>query len=88
MTETVRDERGGPGKRLFGDGTIPRGLKLRETRTSTTGVIVATYEPAGAIARGSFAFAEPTDAERERRRRLALEDESAHAERGVARAPV
>jgi dihydrofolate reductase len=45
----------GSGKRLFGDGAIPAELRLVESKTSTTGVIMATYEPAGAITPGSFA---------------------------------
>jgi dihydrofolate reductase len=61
----------GPGKRLFSGGTIPAGLRLVDTKTSTTGVVIATYEPAGAIPYGSFAFEEPNGAEVERRRRLA-----------------
>jgi dihydrofolate reductase len=61
----------GAGKRLFGDGAIPTGLKLVDSRVSTTGVTIATYERAGEIDHGSFALEEPTDAEVERRRRLA-----------------
>jgi hypothetical protein len=60
----------GTGKRLFGDGTIPAGLKLADSKLSTTGVTITTYERAGDIDHGSFAFDEPTDAEVERRRRL------------------
>ncbi len=45
----------GKGKRLFGEGTQPVGLKLIDTKTSTTGVIIATYEPAGELRTGSFA---------------------------------
>jgi dihydrofolate reductase len=45
----------GSGKRLFSDGTIPAGLKLVDSKVSTTGVIIGTYEPAGGIVRGSFA---------------------------------
>ena len=52
------------------DGTIPAGLHLVDSKTSTTGVIMATYQRAGAINYGSFALEEPTDAEVERRRRL------------------
>ncbi len=63
----------GTGKRLFADGTVPAALRLVDTQTSTTGVVIATYEPAGAIDYGSFAFEEPTEAEVERRRRLADE---------------
>ncbi len=46
----------GTGKRLFADGTIPAGLRLVDSKTSTTGVILATYERAGAIEYGSFAL--------------------------------
>jgi dihydrofolate reductase len=61
----------GSGKRLFGDGAVPAGLKLVSSSTSASGVIVATYEPEGEIRKGSFAFEEPTDAEVERRESLA-----------------
>jgi dihydrofolate reductase len=44
----------GTGKKLFGDGTIPAGLKLVDSVVSSTGVIIATYVPAGEIAYGSF----------------------------------
>ena len=60
----------GPGKRLFGDGTIPAGLKLIDSRTSTTGVIVASYERAGDVKTGSFDLETPTEAELARRKRL------------------
>jgi dihydrofolate reductase len=56
----------GRGKRLFGDGVIPAGLRLVDTKTSTTGVIIATYEPAGGINYGSFALDQPAAAEGER----------------------
>jgi dihydrofolate reductase len=46
----------GEGKCLFSEGTIPAGLKLRGATTSTTGVVMATYEPAGDIDYGSFAL--------------------------------
>lgn len=61
----------GRGKRLFSGGTTPGRLRLVDSTTSGTGVIMATYEPAGAIEVGSFAADEPTEAEVERRRRLA-----------------
>ena len=44
----------GSGKRLFADGTIPSGLKLVDSKVSTTGVVMGTYEPAGEIPIGSF----------------------------------
>ncbi|HEY3023086.1 MAG TPA: dihydrofolate reductase family protein, partial [Actinomycetota bacterium] len=45
----------GSGKRLFSDGTIPAALKLVDSKVSTTGVVIGTYEPAGEIVTGSFA---------------------------------
>ena len=44
----------GEGKRLFGGGAIPVGLRLADIRTSTTGVTVATYERDGDIKGGTF----------------------------------
>jgi dihydrofolate reductase len=66
----------GPGKRLFGRGTVPGGMELVDVKTSTTGVIMATYRRAGAVPIGSFAFGNPTDEEVERRNRLAGEASS------------
>jgi dihydrofolate reductase len=63
----------GTGKRLFGDGAIPAGLRLVDSDVSKSGVTINTYERAGDIAAGSFEFDEPTDAELERRRRLAAD---------------
>lgn len=37
----------GIGKRLFAEGTQPENFKLVDSHISTTGVILATYEPAG-----------------------------------------
>jgi dihydrofolate reductase len=61
----------GTGKRLFGGGTIPAALKLVDSKVSKTGVTINTYERAGDIDVGSFEFDEPTEAEIERRQRLA-----------------
>jgi len=44
----------GSGKRLFGDGTIPRALRLVDTKVSTTGVVIQRYERAGKLEYGSF----------------------------------
>jgi dihydrofolate reductase len=44
----------GSGKRLFSDGTVPSALKLVDSKVSTTGVVMGTYEPAGEIVTGSF----------------------------------
>ena len=46
----------GPGKRLFADGTMPAGLRLVDSTVSSTGVVIATYEPAGELATGTFAL--------------------------------
>ena len=45
----------GTGKRLFGDGAVPAGLELVDSRTASTGVVFLTYAPAGEIKYGSFA---------------------------------
>ena len=61
----------GLGKRLFGDGATPVGLKLVKSQSYPTGVIVANYKPDGAVKTGDFQLAEPSEAELERRRNLA-----------------
>jgi dihydrofolate reductase len=60
----------GHGKRLFGEGAPPFGLKLVKSKSYPTGVIVANYEPAGTVKTGSFQHSEPSEAELERRRNL------------------
>ena len=60
----------GKGKRLFGSGTTPAGLRLVKSRSFPTGVIVANYVPDGAVKTGDFQLAEPSEAELERRRKL------------------
>lgn len=64
----------GQGKRLFGDGTFPSGLKLKDSKVSTTGVIIATYEPAGDIPLGTVEVAPPSEAELARRKKLKEEE--------------
>lgn len=44
----------GTGKRLFAEGTLPAAFTLREVKASSCGVIVASYERAGAVQTGSF----------------------------------
>ncbi len=44
----------GTGKKLFAEGTIPAAWKLIESKVSTKGVIVASYERAGEVQTGSF----------------------------------
>ena len=60
----------GKGKRLFGSGVTPAGLKLVKSKSYPTGVIVANYVPDGPVKTGSFQLAEPSEAEKERRRKL------------------
>ena len=43
----------GSGKRLFGDGTVPRTWKLGSQRTSSTGAVMVSYERAGEVETGS-----------------------------------
>jgi dihydrofolate reductase len=45
----------GQGRKLFADGAVPAGLKLVDTKVSSSGVIIGTYVPAGAVKLGSFA---------------------------------
>jgi len=45
----------GKGKRLFGQGTIPAAFKLIESKTSPSGVIIASYRRDGEVKLGSFA---------------------------------
>jgi dihydrofolate reductase len=63
----------GNGKRFFGAGTIPAALKLVDSKVSNTGVTINIYERAGDISPGSFEFDEPTEAEIQRRERLAAD---------------
>lgn len=60
----------GKGKRLFGDGAVPAGLRLVSANTYPAGVVVATYKPNGMVKTGDFQLPEPSDAELERRRNL------------------
>ncbi len=60
----------GKGKRLFGVGSAPGKWKLIEQRLTSTGVVMSTYEPEGAVETGSFAMEEPTPQELARREKL------------------
>jgi dihydrofolate reductase len=46
----------GTGKRLFGNGAVPRTLKLIRSSTTSTGVVISVYRPAGKLKTGSFAL--------------------------------
>ena len=45
----------GNGKKLFAEGTRPERFKMVDSKITTTGVIFATYEPAGQLKTGSLA---------------------------------
>ena len=61
----------GSGKRLFGDGTLPRSMRMLDHEVSLGGNIIATYEPSGDVEPGSFPTIEPSAAELERRKKIA-----------------
>jgi dihydrofolate reductase len=48
----------GSGKKLFREGAAAAALRLTGTKTTSTGVIIATYEPAGPAQYGSYALDE------------------------------
>ena len=50
----------GSGKRLFGSGAVPAAMKLQSSETTSTGVVVQTYERAGPVRHGSFSVDENT----------------------------
>lgn len=64
----------GRGKRLFEATAKPSALRLVNTQTSATGVVMSTYVPAGNIQPGSFAQTEPSEKELDRRAKMARED--------------
>ena len=61
----------GQGKRLFGDGTPPRTLKMTEHHVSDGGSVIATYEPAGPVEIGSYMTEQPSAREKERQAEMA-----------------
>lgn len=62
----------GTGKRLFGDGTPAKALRLIEQKVTGGGAVIATYEPAGAVEQG---WAGPqSTSEREQARQRAMKE--------------
>ncbi|QIK96818.1 dihydrofolate reductase [Sphingomonas sp. HDW15A] len=60
----------GQGKRIL-DGSEKAGaLKLVDSFVTDTGVVITTYEPAGAVQTGSFESKPPSEAELERREKM------------------
>ena len=46
----------GTGKKLFGDGIAPTGMKVVEIETTSGGVVIARYEPGETIPYGQMGF--------------------------------
>ena len=64
----------GRGKRIFDGTEEPGALKLTDHFVSRTGVVMATYQPAGEVPTGTFETKPPSDAELKRREQWAKED--------------
>jgi dihydrofolate reductase len=63
----------GKGKKLFGAGAKPAAFKLIRSKVSPTGIMIGSYERAGAVATGDYAMNPPTPAEVARRARMKRE---------------
>lgn len=50
----------GTGKRLFGEGTVPRSFRLADTQRSTTGAVLHVYERAGDLKYGEVEVGQET----------------------------
>jgi dihydrofolate reductase len=63
----------GKGKKLFGAGAKPAAFKLTNSKVSPNGIMIGSYERAGAVATGDYAMDPPTPAEVARRARMKRE---------------
>jgi dihydrofolate reductase len=63
----------GKGKRLFENGVPPRRLTLVESRSSSEGVLLNTYRPAGPLPKAPTQSKKPSKGELLRRKKLAAE---------------
>lgn len=61
----------GSGKRLFGEGTPAKAMRMTGHQVTAGGNVIATYEPDGQITPGSFDTQQPSALERARRARMA-----------------
>ena len=61
----------GGGKSIFDGSEKPGALRLVEHFVTNTGAVLASYEPAGDVKLGSFAGNDPSEAEIERRSKIA-----------------
>ena len=50
----------GTGKRLFGEGTIPRSFRLVDTQLNTAGAVLHVYERAGSLRYGEVEVGQET----------------------------
>jgi dihydrofolate reductase len=64
----------GKGKRIFDGSQQPGALKLADSFVTPKGVVIATYVPDGDVPTGTFETKEPSEAELERREKLAREE--------------
>jgi dihydrofolate reductase len=64
----------GQGKRLFGDGTPPRTLRMTADTVSDKGTIIVTYEPAGPVEIGTYVTTPPSEREEKRQAAMAEGD--------------
>lgn len=60
----------GHGKKLFADGSAPHRYTLTGSRVSETGLVIAHYERAGAVATADAARETPSNKERARQERM------------------
>jgi len=61
----------GQGKRLFGEGTPAKGLRMVDHQVTRSGAVIATYEPAGNIQHGWAGPQSTSDREMARQRAIA-----------------
>jgi len=63
----------GQGKPLFGPGTPSGAWTMLDHQVSSTGVVIASYEPAGPVPIGSFQMKDQSEAEQRRQERMSRE---------------
>jgi dihydrofolate reductase len=61
----------GEGKRIFDGSETPGAFKLADHFVSTTGAVIATYEPGGDVSTGTFETKPPSAQELKRREKMA-----------------
>jgi len=61
----------GHGKRLFGDGTPARSLRMLDHQATRSGAVIATYEPGGEVEHGWAGPKSTSDREQARQRAMA-----------------